>query len=412
MNVKSVSNRSVWNSLKIIFTGALVIFLINIFYGFSNALTPSDLDIPRWQLLIHLHGGSVGWITLSAIGIAIWLLTGDRDVDAAYERSVRRLAWSAVLIFGAYVPQFGIAFSRTSPDDPLKTLLPVFGSAAVIVLWWAAVFAYRQLGKLEVKSTVHYLASGALLIAAIGATVGALLGMEIALGRHFLPIAGDDRVAPHAGMMDTYLFLIGAAIIEWFAHKNPYQPAGKAGKAQAHIWTFGAAIVPFAFFLNVVDQVMPIFMLTLLAGCVIFLVRAGWPALRAGPFSSDVKPWAFFGTIWLVIYLGLFLYAISVLISGGDFSLLPVWFLPLFAHGAFVGMMTGLIFGVIAAHTWDARATLAWADKAALWLIHGGIILFAVLKVTSDSRLGSIIMGVGILLGVYTMLMRLRSAKG
>jgi hypothetical protein len=73
MYLQRVKNDSVWQSLKILFMGSLLIFLINIYFGFDNSLTVCDID--RWQSLIHLHSGSVGWITLSTIGFAIWVLT-------------------------------------------------------------------------------------------------------------------------------------------------------------------------------------------------------------------------------------------------------------------------------------------------------------------------------------------------
>ena len=74
MNITRVKNENVWQNLKLLFIGSALIFLINIYFGFDNALTIGE--IPRWQTLIHLHGGSIGWITLSAIGIAIWQLKG------------------------------------------------------------------------------------------------------------------------------------------------------------------------------------------------------------------------------------------------------------------------------------------------------------------------------------------------
>ncbi|NIV40457.1 MAG: hypothetical protein GWN58_66975, partial [Anaerolineae bacterium] len=64
MEMEQVQVRSVWRTLKIVFMGAALLFLINNFYGFDNALTVGE--IPRWQGLIHLHAGSIGWITLSA----------------------------------------------------------------------------------------------------------------------------------------------------------------------------------------------------------------------------------------------------------------------------------------------------------------------------------------------------------
>ncbi len=141
MNIAAVENLSVWRSLRTVFMASLLIFLINIFFGFENALTVGD--IPRWQILIHLHGGSIGWITLSAIGIAIWILTGQRDVSHAYERRVRTLTWAAIIVFACYVPTFGLAFSR--PSGFLVDLLPMFGAGAVLVLWVSAIFALAQL---------------------------------------------------------------------------------------------------------------------------------------------------------------------------------------------------------------------------------------------------------------------------
>ena len=64
MYLPRVKNDSVWQSLKFLFLGSLLIFLINNLFGFNNALTVGA--IPRWIVLIHLHAGSIGWITLSA----------------------------------------------------------------------------------------------------------------------------------------------------------------------------------------------------------------------------------------------------------------------------------------------------------------------------------------------------------
>ena len=173
MYLKRVKSDSVWQSLKVLFMGALLIFLINIYFGFDNSLTVGDID--RWQVLIHLHGGSIGWITFSAIGIAIWIITGDRDVSQKYEKQVRSLVWAAGLIFAFYVVSFGLAFSR--PSGFLVALLPIFGTGAVAILWISTVFTFRQFKHQEVLTTVHYLIAGALLTAAVGATVGMLLGL-------------------------------------------------------------------------------------------------------------------------------------------------------------------------------------------------------------------------------------------
>lgn len=407
MKIEPVRNQSVWRSLKILFIAAPILFLINIYFGFDNALTTGE--IPRWQLLIHLHGGSIGWITLSAIGLAIWHVTADRDVDAGYERQVNALVWAAVIAFAGYVPSFGLAFSR--PSGFLVTLLPIFGTLSVLVLWWAAIFALGQLRNQEVVNTVQILIAGAVLTAAIGATVGALLGLERVVGQ-FLPLPPGDRVGAHAGMMDTYLFLVASSVVEWFTSDNYKQRRTIAGLLQGVIWAVGAAIVPIAFFLNMVDQLLPIFMLTLVAGLLIFLGRSAWGAIKVGPMAEGLKPWAFFGTLWLIVYMVVFVYFITQLTGGADMTQFPRWLGVLFAHAGFVGMMTNLLFGVLSARSWEARDVVGWGEGTAMWLINLGILVFVGVVGLSDSRLGAVVMGVGILLGVYTMLMRLRASNG
>lgn len=401
MYLPRVKNDSVWGSLKILFMGSLLIFLINIFFGFDNSLTVGDID--RWQVLIHLHSGSIGWITLSAIGVAIWIVTGDRDVDEGYESRVRNLVWAAVVIFAIYVISFGLAFSR--PSGFLVTLLPIFGAGSVILLWVSAIFSFAQFKHQPVVTTVHFLAAGALLTAAIGATVGMLLGLERVIGQ-FLPLPlGEDRVGAHAGMMDTYLFLVASAIVEWGTRKDATRWSW-AGLAQAFAWIIGATLVPIAFFLGFFEQALPIFGLLLLVGMAIFLIRYGWRALAHLPFGNGVKSWTFFGAFWLIVYMGLFLYAIS----GGDFSQLPSWFIATFTHAGFVGMMTNLIMGVVASRGQAAASVMSWGEVTSLWAINLGLLVFLGLKISSDIRIGAIVMGLGILFAVFTMFRRLMAS--
>jgi hypothetical protein len=317
------------------------------------------------------------------------------------------MVWAAVVIFACYVPSFGLAFSR--PSGFLVTLLPLFGIGAVLMLWVAAIWSFRQFRSLPVVTTVHFLAAGALLTAAIGATVGMLLGLERAIGQ-FLPLPAGDRVGAHAGMMDTYLFLVASCIVEWATRKEEARWTWP-GLLQALLWMVGAALVPIAYFLNIVEQVLPIFMLMLVLGMIIFLARYGWRALRNVSLGAGIRSWAFFGTIWLVVYMGLFMYLISLFMSGGDFSTFPSWLGAAFVHAGFVGMMTNLLMGVVASRAQSSAGVWPWAEPAALWAINVGLLAFVALKIAADTRLGAIVMGLGILLAVATMLRRLQ-AKG
>jgi hypothetical protein len=398
MGLERVADESVWRSLRIIFIGSALLFLINIYFGFSNALT--DGAIAREQVLIHLHAGSIGWITLSAIGFAIWMVTGSRAVSPSYARRVRVLAIVAVLVFAAYIPNFWLAFGGSS----VTALLPVFGSLSVLTIWAAAILVAAQLRRQPVLTNVHLLAAGALLVAAIGATVGALLGLERVIGL-FLPLPAAERVGAHAGMMDTYLFLIAAAIVEAVV-----RPAGQrwswSGAAQAASWTAGASIVPIAFFLGAVDQLLPVFGLLLLLGLAIFLVRVAWRAIILGPMANGIRPWAFFGTVWLVVFMGLFLMAVA----SGDFASLPAWFGAAFVHSGFVGMMTNLILAVHSARAAASANVVAWGEAAGMWTLNLGLVVFIGLKIAADVRIGALLMGVGVLISVGTMLARLWSS--
>jgi hypothetical protein len=402
-----VRNEEVWNQIRIILLGAAILFLINIFFGFDNAVTTGVL--PRSQTLLHLHAGSIGWITLSQLAIAIWVFTGDREVSETYARRIRTLAYLAIGIFTGYILSFGIAYSQ---GGSFFVLMPIFGTGAMLLIWTAAIYAFTQLRRQVVVTTVHILVAGGLLVAAVGAIMGVLLGLELAIGEQFLPIPADeDRVGVHAGMMDTYLILVAAGIVEWFVQKDPQKRWTVAGLLQALFLTVAGLIVPLAFLTGLLEQLLPIFALLLLLGLIFFLVRTGRRALARNPMRGGVRAWGFFGTFWLVIYVGIFIFLAVTLPV--DPTAIPLWLTAVFVHAGFVGMMTNIILGVDAARTEDSAHVLSWGESTARWLINLGLLVFFALKITSDSRLGAIVMGIGVLLGVVTMILRLRaSGKG
>jgi hypothetical protein len=170
----------------------------------------------------------------------------------------------------------------------------------------------------------------------------------------------------------------------------------------------GAVLVPIAFFLNAVDLLLPIFGVLLIIGMIIFIARYGWRAVANFSAAAGIKSWTFFGTVWMLIYMVMFLYAIMG--TGGDFSKLPSWFFAVFAHAPFVGMMTNLLMGVVASRAQAGANVLPWGETAALWTINLGLLVFAGLKIAADIRTGAMVMGIGILLGVFTMFRRLQAS--
>lgn len=393
-----VQNNAVWRQTRILFLGSALLFLVNIYFGFDNALTVGV--IPHWQSLIHLHAGAIGWITLSFIGLALWVFTGQREVSDAYARRTGAFVWLAVVVFAGYIASFGLAFAGAVPFF----LLPTLGTAAMLIIWAAAIFALSQLRHQPVVSTVHLLVAGGLLVAGVGATMGVLLGLERIVGQ-FLTVAGSARTAVHTAMMDGYLILVAGGIVEWVLHKGASTKWTWPGLAQALAWTVAAILVPFAFLLNLLSVLTPIFALLLVAGLLLFLGRVAWRAIGRGPLGWGVDPWAFFGTLWLLVFVGLLVYAAAVIPTNP--SAAPNWFSTVFVHTGFVGMMTNLLLGVFSASTQRARGVAASAEPAALWLMNLGLPVFFGLYIATGSRLGAIVMGLGVLLGIGTMIVRL-----
>jgi len=114
--------------------------LANIYFGYDNALTVSG--IPRRQSLIHTHAGTLGWVTLSVIAIATWLITAERQVTDDYVRKVNNLTRYGIWIFGGYIIAFGLAFAGLGRI--FFMIMPIFGLAATIYIWTKAVFSALQ----------------------------------------------------------------------------------------------------------------------------------------------------------------------------------------------------------------------------------------------------------------------------
>ena len=93
-----VSDDGVWRVTKLVFGASALLFLVTITLGFLNVFTTGAL--PRWQLLVHLHSATLGWITLSAFGASVWLFTGERSVTGSY---VVRVRWLARVMIVAFV---------------------------------------------------------------------------------------------------------------------------------------------------------------------------------------------------------------------------------------------------------------------------------------------------------------------
>lgn len=384
-----VTNDAIWRHTRVIFLVALLFFLVNILLGFDNALAGGT--IPRWQILTHLHAGAIGWITLTVIGFAIWIFTGNRSVSDSYVRGIRLLGWLSILAFAAYITSIGIAFSQGG--DSL-TLLPIFGTGAGLMIWAAALFALTQLRHQRVVTTVHLLVATGLLVAAIAATLGVLIGLNYATG------VGIAKIQAHAPPMLFYSFLFSSAIVEWVVLPDSAGRWSRSGLTQVVALFIGAIVPPIAFLLGL-EMLAPLMLLMLGLFLVVFLGRVGWRALYTNPYRAEVDSWTFFGTFWLVVVVLLF--PLEIVLQPHP----PEWLLPVLTHVVFVGMITNLLFAVLTVRTQRAPIVHRLAEPVVMWSINLGLVVFFALKIAIDVRHGAIVMGIGLLLGVGLMLKRL-----
>lgn len=387
-----VRNDAVWGHIRRIFLGSLLVFLVNVGLGFGNVVTPGE--IPHWQLLTHLHGATLGWLTLSAIGFAVWLFTGSREVSATYERRVGWLSWAAVIIGAGYVLSFGVAFSLMGNA---YALMPVFGTGMMLVIWSTALLALTQLRKQPVVRTVHLLVAGGFLVASFGAVMGVLLGLEHAVGSLGL---GENipNTGSHAGPMDIYAITIGAALVEWLVDREDASSWTWPGVLQVALYTLGGllAFVP-------IEAVSGIgSLMGFLAGSIVFVLRVGWRGMATNPLRRDESAWGFFAPFGIVIFVGGFL-----LLMAGVIPEDAEWAGPVLFHAYFVVFVTNGLFGMYSGRTRDGRTLHEYAEPAALWLTNLGYLAFAATELAYGGRHGALIMGVGVLLGVASFGYRL-----
>ncbi len=391
-----VSNDSVWQHVRVIFLGSLLVFLINIGLGFGNVITPGE--IPRWQILTHLHGGTIGWITITAVGFTVWLFTGNRTVSETYENRIRWLTWAVVLFGAGYVLSFGVSFSLTGNAF---TLLPIFGTGMMLVFWATALLALTQLRQQPVVRNEHLLLAGAFTLASLGAIMGVLLGFQHALGSLPLP-EGLPNTQGHAFPMDIYALVIASAVIEWLYVGEDASGWSWPGLVQAVVWPGAGVLV----FIAAVSGFMPMALIGLILGLIvgpaIFLARIGWRVVFTDPQQPGERRWAVFAPFWLVVFVVLFL--------GGILGPIPQdleWLGPVAFHAYFVGYITNGLFGVLSGRTRRGRRLHRWAEPTAFWLLNLGLVAFAATEIAYGGRHGAVVMGLGVLLGVAAMLYRL-----
>src|ERR1700704_5438973 len=189
------ADRSVYRAFQF----GLGIFGLTALLGLANA-TRIFGTLSQDTLLTHLHWGTLGWITMGVIGVAIWLFTGRGETLS------RNVTFSG-LVTAAYVLAFWSGnFAARAISGTLELLV-------ILYWWWWAIAQARAegFGRIDVPKLSLVLG---LTILTIGAIIGVAIQLFLALGIT-LPTS-PELIGTHASaQIGGYLVLVSAGVAEW-----------------------------------------------------------------------------------------------------------------------------------------------------------------------------------------------------
>jgi len=388
------------------FQFGLGIFGLTALLGLANA-TRIFGALSSDTLLTHLHSGTLGWITMGVIGVAVWMFAGS---GANLSRNV--------MLSGLATAAYVLAF--WSGNFPARAL---FGALELLVIlywwWWALSQARREgLGRIDVPKLSLVLG---LTILTIGAIIGVTIQVFLALGIK-LPTS-PELIGTHASaQIGGYLVLVSAGIAEW----RLSGPGGRtrAGLAQTWALFLGGLLLAIGVGMNIAP-LQGIATLFQVIGIVIVGVRFGLKALMA-PWGEAggtrhiaiAVPFLVLGLILEITFLA------AIIQAEGDFTKISLGMIHALDHSFFIGVMTNVLFGMILIATAEQAAARAWpwADHVIFWGLNLGAASFIAVLLTVGSGYNAgpfqhpvaytaSLMGLSALLGIVTLSMRLGAAR-
>ncbi|MFQ5874424.1 MAG: hypothetical protein ACE5JL_11575, partial [Dehalococcoidia bacterium] len=349
-----MAEQNLSSDVKLLFLSAMAIFMVTVVVGILNG---TDLvEFTRSTLLTHVHAGTLGWITLSVFGAVIWLFLGREAADAAQASRIHWLTVYAILAVLLYV----IAFYAD-----IGEILPVVGS-----LVFVAIVAFLILAVVQSRKTTmtipHVLILAAMINLTLGAIIGVLMGVGIALAEPRLLTVGAF-IGHTSAMVIGYLILVGMAITEWRLVR-PQVPAStdRLGLAQV--------IFPFVGGLTLIaGAIFDVFALIVLnvpfeiVGVAIYLVRIGRKIGHALWLGRGPAPLFGMSALFLVINIGVLVYLI---VNYADrFEQIPLGLVFAMNHIMFIGVMTNALFGLVSELHPERQGVYPLAE----WSIFGGM---------------------------------------
>ncbi len=382
------------------FQYGLFIFILTALLGLANA-TKIFGDLDESALLAHLHSGTLGWITLGVIGLALWMFAGS---GGALGRAV---ALSAV-VTGLYV----IAF--WSGSWPARLVL---GAAELVVVagwwWWALRRSLAEgLGRISVAKLSLLLG---LTTVVIGAIAGVLVEVQEATsnaGAQTGSLIGMHASAQVAG----YLVLVAAGVLEWQLARSDRPTI--AGRVEVVLLFLAGLAIAVGSLLNVLPLEILSNLLQTIA-VVMIVVRLGRAVIGTSWTSPGGLRHVAIAVPYLIVSVILFIVLVQdVSKVGGDIEKVPQGLVHALDHTMFVGVMTNVLFGAILILLADRQRIWPWADHLIFWGLNVGAASFIAVLVFVGSSEGAApfshpvaytasLMGLAALLGIATFTRRL-----
>jgi hypothetical protein len=396
------ADRAIYRAFQI----GLGIFTLTALLGLANA-TQIFGPLSRDTLLTHLHSGTLGWITMGVIGVAIWMFAGSGGTLA------RNVSITG-LTTAAYVLAFwsGNFVARA-----------VFGAIELVVIyawWWWVIGQTRREGFGRVGTPKLSVALG-LTTLVIGSTIGVIVQLMFATNN--LSDATGQSIGAHAAaQVGGYLVLVAAGIAEWRLLGDG--PRSRAATAQVLFLFIGGLILAIGIYTNL-TPLLGIATLFQVVGIVIILFRFGRRALGAPWTQASGTRHVAAALLFLVLGLILEILLVKEAASAPPGTSGPPGSAGLnhaLDHTMFVALMTNALFGSILFLTAGAPRVWPWADHVIFWGLNLGAASFIAVLLfvgsgegaapfTSPVAFTAPIMGLSALLGIATLSRRLASAR-
>jgi hypothetical protein len=388
------------------FQFGLGIFGLTALLGLANA-TRIFGALSRDTLLTHLHSGTLGWITMGVIGVAIWLFAGRGETLA-------RNVMLSGLVTAAYVLAFW------SGNFPARAITGSLELLVILYWWWWAIAQARAegFGRIDVPKLSLVLG---LTILTIGAIIGVAIQLFLALG--ITMPTSPDLIGTHASaQIGGYLVLVSAGIAEWRLSGGGRRT--RAGLAQAYALFAGGLFLAVGVGMNI-QPLQGIATLLQVIGIVIVAVRFGgrvvsapWGDAGGTRHIAIAVPFLVVGLVLEIVFLA------AIIQAEGDFTKISLGMIHALDHAFFVGVMTNTLFGMILLATAapGAARVWPWADNVIFWGLNIGAASFiaVLLFVGTGYNSGPFqhpvaytasLMGLAALLGIVTHQQRLGAAR-